>query len=77
MSTRQTYKRKDDKKVSCCAKCQKTIELSNFAEQAHMKGKKRIKNAETIQCLTTMKYQLFICQIRHKCKQTKLKKLIN
>ena len=43
MSTRQTYKRKDDKKVSCCAKCQKTIELSNVAEQAHIKVKSALK----------------------------------
>ena len=42
---------KDDKKVAYCAKCQKTIELSNMAEQAlksHMEGKKHFKNAETI-----------------------------
>ena len=57
MSTKQTYfqedwlqnvqysrrlKRKDDKKVAYCAKCQKTIKLSNTGEQplkSHMKGK--------------------------------------
>ena len=57
MSTKQTYfqedwlqnvqysrrlKRKDDKKVAYCAKCQKTIKLSNMGEQplkSHMKGK--------------------------------------
>ena len=68
MSTKQTYfqehwllnvqrsswlKRKDDKKFAYCAKCQKTIDLSNMGEQglkSHMKGKKHIKNAETIQC---------------------------
>ena len=45
---------KDDKKVAYCAKCVKTIELSNMGEQAlklHMKGKKHFKNAETIQTL--------------------------
>ena len=56
-----------------------------MAEQglkSHMKGKNHIKNAETIQCFLdqqrkqmTMKYLLFIYQIRHKFKQTKLKKL--
>ena len=68
MSTKQTYfqehwvlnvqrsswlKRKNDKKFAYCAKCQKTIELSNMGEQglkSYMKGKKHIKNAETIQC---------------------------
>ena len=45
-------KLKDDKKVAYCARCQKTIELSNLRVQAlksHTKGKKHIKNAETIQ----------------------------
>ena len=77
MSTRQTYKRKDDKKISCCAKCQKTFKCGRASLKSHMKGKKPIKNAETIQCLTTLKYLLLICQIRHKFKQTKLKNFNN
>ena len=67
---------------------QNTKKLLNFQiwerkAKSHMKGKKHIKNAETIQSfleqqrkqMTKMKYLLLICQIRHKFKQTKLKKL--
>ena len=46
-------RRKDDKIVAYCAKCQKTIKLSNMGEQAlksDVKGKKHHKHAETTQC---------------------------
>ena len=68
MSTKQTYfhkdqlqnvkysnwlKGKDDKKVAYCAKCLKTIELSNMGEQAalnlHMNDEKHFKKCRNSQ----------------------------
>ena len=91
MNTKQTYfqedwlqniqysswlKRKDDKKVAYSAKCQKAL-------KSYMKVKNR-KNAEKSNVFLdrqrkqmTMNFRLFICQICHKFKQTKLKKLNN
>ena len=58
--------------------------MGEQALKSHMKGKKHIKNEKQSNVFLdqqrkqmAMKYLLFICQIRHKFKQTKLKKLNN